>query len=56
VDLGDRHLDDVFSLAEFLVVLAIGQLAGNVDVFTFLQRLGELCEANPDRDAMLLGA
>lgn len=30
VDLGDRHLDGVFALADFLLVLAVAQLTGDV--------------------------
>jgi len=56
VDLGDRHLDGVFAFADFLVVLAVTQLAGNVDVLALLQRLSKLGEAAPDHDAMPLGA
>ena len=56
VDLGDRHLDRVFAFADFLVVLAVAQLAGNVDVLALLQRLSKLREAAPDDDAMPLGA
>src|ERR1051326_2334370 len=52
VDLGDWHLDGVFAFADFLVVLAVAQLAGNVDVLALLQCLSELREAAPDHDAM----
>ena len=56
VDLSDRHLDGIFALADFFVVLAIAQLAGNVDVLALLQRLSKLGEAAPDHDAVPLGA
>jgi hypothetical protein len=56
VDLGDGHFDGVFALANFLFVLAIAQLAGNVDVLAFLQRLSKLGESAPDHDAVPLGA
>lgn len=40
--------------AEFLLVLAIAQLAGEVDVLALLQGLSELRRVAPDHDAMPL--
>ena len=56
MDLGNGHLDSIFALADFLLAVAITQLARDVNVLALFQRLSKLCQVAPRDDAMPLGA